>query len=104
MFQSAIDACHEHDKSRVGIARLRTISLVIWWGFAVVWTLAALELISMQTEEIMWSFCDLFAKLLLEAALFQGTMCTLEERKVVTLSLLSEQYHIEKYQFENLKR
>ena len=37
MFQSAIDACHEHDKSRVGIARLRTISLVIWWGFAVVW-------------------------------------------------------------------
>jgi signal transduction histidine kinase len=52
----------------------------------------------MQTEEIMWSFCDLFAKLLLEAALFQGTMCTLEERKLITLNLLSEQYHAEKYQ------
>jgi len=100
MFELAIGECDERDAAVDNIRRLRAVSFVIWWGFAVVWVLAALspndELVTAQTEEWMWSFCDIFAKLLLEAALFQGTMCSVEERKLMTVHKLSDVYHSEK--------
>nr|AHH02143.1 protein 79 [synthetic construct] len=74
--------CTEMEGTSRALGRLKLLTIVVWTTFPVVWLASALypDSISAQLEEILWCLCDLFAKLLLGAAVHRGTLCVFEDR------------------------
>jgi bacteriorhodopsin len=73
MLQSAVEKADD-EVTAGGIQRVQKMSIAVWCGFPLVWLLAAGNVLTLQTEEILWSFLDLFAKLILQAALFHNAI------------------------------
>ena len=97
MFELSIKECHDRDGAQDEIRKLRLWTMCIWPLFPAIWCAAAAGLVAPQTEEVLWHAFQILAKLLLEAALFQGTMCSIDERKMVSLTLLGDVYHKERF-------
>lgn len=62
MYTSAIDEAGDDLAARSSLRALRGFTVTVWTVFPVIWAVVQLELVSLKTEEILWSFADVFGE------------------------------------------
>eukprot|EP00899_Mesostigma_viride_P025938 jgi/Mesvir1/6529/Mv16792-RA.1 len=89
MFESAMrEDTLNLNRNIVRVTRL--LCLVLWWMFGVVWVVAQMNAISMETEEVLYQVLDLATKAMFSSALLLGNYHTLEQRRIVAMIALEE--------------
>uniref|UniRef100_A0A7S2CNW1 histidine kinase n=1 Tax=Octactis speculum TaxID=3111310 RepID=A0A7S2CNW1_9STRA len=74
------------DAKRFGMA-----TICAWHLFPVVWVLAALQLVTVEQESMLYTLCDTYAKVMCTTVVVHGAEATYEQRNVRKLAL--EKWH-----------
>ena len=88
---SAIAGHSEADKAaRCSLSSLRLCTVTFWSVFPIVWACVQLGLVSIQTEEILWSVSDICGKIFFSSSLLHSNFMTIESRRLAAMRVIEE--------------
>lgn len=89
MLDSAVRATDD-EETKKALRGFRTMTLSLWSGFPVIWTLVQMGYISYGTEELLWSVSDLAGKVLFSCSLLHTNFMSIEDRRLAAMRVVEE--------------
>ncbi|GAX76579.1 hypothetical protein CEUSTIGMA_g4025.t1 [Chlamydomonas eustigma] len=72
------------------LATLRLLMVGLWFSFPIIFITAKLGLVSIHTEEWLWTAGDFLGKVLFSSSLLYGNFLTMEQRRLIAMRMVEE--------------
>lgn len=91
MYTDAIDGAGESDRAAQGSLRaLRGFTVTFWSVFPMIWALVQAQVVSIRTEELLWSLADICGKIFFSTSLLHGNFMTIDARRLLAMRVVEE--------------
>lgn len=91
MYTDAINGAGESDRAAQGSLRaLRGFTVTFWSVFPIIWALVQAQLVSIRTEELLWSLADICGKIFFSTSLLHGNFMTIDARRLLAMRVVEE--------------
>lgn len=89
MIEGALRAT-DHQVTQMALRVFRTMTLVLWTTFPVLWLFVQAGYVNYVQEEVMWTVADICGKVLFSCSLLHTNFMTIEDRRLAAMRVIEE--------------